>query len=76
LDLKPGIFRSRSARRIALSLKHSADHSHRRKAEPFQSAMSMLNFEINGAGHNLNASQRKTLDQAEVELRPVYGRAT
>ena len=75
LDLKPGIFKSRSARSIALSLKHSADQSHRRKAGPFQSAMSKLNFEINRAGHNLSANQRKTLDQAKVELRRVYGRA-
>jgi hypothetical protein len=54
LDLKPGIFKARSARRIALSLKRSADAGHRRKASPFQSAMSKLNFEINRGGRGLS----------------------
>jgi Protein of unknown function (DUF3175) len=44
LDLEGDIFKSRSARRVAASLEHSAEHSHRRKTSPFQSAMSMLNF--------------------------------
>jgi len=34
---------------VARSLKKSAEASHRRKSGPFQSAMSMLNFEINRA---------------------------
>ena len=55
LDLEDNIFKSRSARRIAASLKHSAEHSRRRKAGRFQSAMSMLNFYINRAGKNLPA---------------------
>ena len=74
MDVDPGIFTSRSARRIALSLKRSADHSHRRKAGPFQSAMSLLNFEINRAGRNLGAAQRKILNNAKIELRRAYGR--
>ena len=35
LDLEDNILKSRSARRIAASLKHSAEHSRRRKAGPF-----------------------------------------
>jgi uncharacterized protein DUF3175 len=42
LDLEEDIFKSRSAKRIAASLKRSAEHSHRRKTSSFQSAMSML----------------------------------
>jgi hypothetical protein len=75
LDLQPGIFKSQSARHIAQSLKHSADASRRRKASPFQSAMSMLNFEINRAGRGLSAARRQVLNRAKSELRKAYGRA-
>jgi len=50
MDLKGGVFKQRSAKKIADSLKGSAERSERRKASPFQSAMSMLNFYINRAG--------------------------
>jgi hypothetical protein len=75
LDLPAGIFKSASARRIAQALRRSADASKRRKAAPFRSAMSMLNFEINRAGKGLSPTRRRILDQAKVELRKVYGRA-
>jgi len=74
LDLEPKVFRSRSPRKIALSLKRSAEHSKRRKAEPYQSAMSMLNFYINRAGKNLPKSRKRTLERAKDELRDVFGR--
>jgi Protein of unknown function (DUF3175) len=74
LDLEDDIFKSRSARRVAASLKHSAEHSHRRKTSPFQSAMSMLNFYINRAGRNLPASRKKVLETAKSELRRLFGR--
>lgn len=74
LDLEPGIFKSRSPRRIAASLKHSAEHSRRRKASPFQSAMSMLTFYINRGGHNLSAGRKRILDSAKAELRRQFGR--
>jgi Protein of unknown function (DUF3175) len=74
LDLEGDIFKSRSERRVAASLKHSAEHSHRRKTSPFQSAMSMLNFYINRAGRNLPASRKKVLETAKSELRRLFGR--
>jgi hypothetical protein len=74
LDLEPDIFKSRSPSRIAASLKRSAEHSTRRKAEPFRSAMSMLNFYINRAGRNLSAAQRRVLEKAKDELRRLYRR--
>ena len=74
MDLQPGVFKSRSARQVALSLKRSAESSHRRKSAPFRSAMSMLNFEINRGGKNLSAQQRKVLNAAKVELRKVFHR--
>lgn len=76
LDLEPGVFTKRSPREIALSLKRSAESSHRRKAEPFRSAMSMLNFHINRAGRNLTAERRRVLDRAKHELRVVFHRKT
>ena len=74
LDLEEGIFRSDDPKHIARSLKHSAEQSHRRKAEPFRSAMSMLTFYINRAGHNLSDKERATLEAAKDELRDLFGR--
>jgi putative cell wall-binding protein len=74
LDLEPGVFAWRDPRRIAESLKRSADTSVRRKGTPLQSAMSMLNFFINRAGANLPKRQRATLEQAKKELRGLFGR--
>jgi hypothetical protein len=74
MDLDEGVFEKDSPHQIALSLQRSAEHSHRRKAEPFQSAMSMLNFYINRAGHNLPAGRKKILEDAKDELRKVFGR--
>jgi hypothetical protein len=74
LDLESGIFRQRSPRAIAASLKRSALASHRRKVQPFQSAMSMLNFQINRGGRGLKPVTRRTLERAKVELRRLFGR--
>jgi Protein of unknown function (DUF3175) len=75
LDLEPGVFTSTSARQIAASLKRSAEASNRRKASPFQSAMSMLNFYINRAGRTLSEKQKRTLTQAKTELRRLFARS-
>ena len=74
MDLEDHVFESDDARKIAASLKRSADHSDRRKAEPFQSAMSTLNFYINRAGKNLPATRKKVLEDAKDELRAAFGR--
>jgi Protein of unknown function (DUF3175) len=72
LDLENCVFRSNDPHRIALSLKRSAERSHRRKGTPFQSAMSMLNFYINRAGSGLFTGQRNLLTHAKEELRQVF----
>jgi len=72
LALEPGVFTWTDPRRIARSLKRSADTSTRRKVEPFRSAMSMLVFYINRAGKNLDERQLEVLEQAKVELRKLY----
>lgn len=74
LDLEMGVFTFKNPKRIALSLKKSAEESKRRKAGAFQSAMSMLCFYINRAGKNLPKSQREILEQAKIELRKVFAR--
>jgi putative cell wall-binding protein len=75
LDLESKVFKSTNPRRIALSLKRSAQASKRRKGTPYQSAMSMLNFYINRAGQNLPQKQKRVLERAKDELGDVFGRA-
>jgi hypothetical protein len=74
LDLEPDVFKGSSPKRIAASLKRSAEQSHSRKSEPYRSAMSMLTFYINRAGKNLPASRKKTLERAKDELKHQFGR--
>ena len=74
LDLERGVFTKRDPKRIAASLKRSAERSRRRKADPYRSALSMLTFYINRAGKNLPAGRRKTLERAKGELRRQFGR--
>jgi Protein of unknown function (DUF3175) len=74
LDLDPDTFKQSDPRRIARSLKRAAERSTRRKAGPYQSAMSMLNFYINRGGRNLSASRKKVLTEAKTELKRAFGR--
>jgi hypothetical protein len=74
LDLEPGVFNLSDPRAIARSLKRSAEQSHRRKSDPYRSAMSMLTFYVNRAGKNLPASRRRVLEEAKDELRHLFGR--
>jgi hypothetical protein len=69
------VFTLDDPRRIAQSLKRSAERSRRRKARPFQSAMSMLNLYINRAGRTIPAGRRRILERAKQELRSAFGRA-
>jgi len=74
LDLDRDVFKSDDPRRIAASLKRSAEKSERRKSGPFRSAMSMLTFYVNRAGSNLSARRRRILERAKNELRRLFGR--
>jgi hypothetical protein len=75
LDLRKDVFKQRSAKKIASSLKRSAEHSSAKKSDSYRSAMSMLSFYINRAGKNLSAARKKTLENAKDELRREFGRA-
>lgn len=72
LDLEEGVFKWDNPKKIAASLKRSAENSIRRKATLFQSAMSMLNFYINRAGKNLPIERKKILEEVKVELRKLF----
>lgn len=74
LDLEKGVFTFEDPKRIAASLKRSAEASTRRKADPFRSAMSMLVFYMNRAGKNLSDEDRARLEAAKNELRRAFGR--
>jgi hypothetical protein len=74
LDLEQGVFTFDDPKRIAASLKRSAEESKRRKADPYRSALSMLTFYMNRAGKNLPASRKRTLARAKLELRAQFGR--
>jgi hypothetical protein len=74
LDLDRGVFTWKDPKRIAGSLRRSAQQSKRRKADPYRSALSMLTFYINRAGKNLPATRRKILKQAKDELRRQFGK--
>jgi hypothetical protein len=74
LDLTKGVFRQTSAKKIAASLKRSAEHSSRRKSGAYRSALSMLTFYINRAGKTLPKTERARLERAKVELRQQFGK--
>src|ERR1700716_1251552 len=74
LDLKRGVFKLTSAKKIAASLKRSAEHSSRRKFGAYRSALSMLTFYINRAGKTLPQTQRARLERAKIELKHQFGR--
>ena len=74
LDLRHGVFTLRDPKRIAASLKRSAERSSRRKAGAYRSALSMLTFYINRAGKTLPKTQRDRLQRAKTGLRRQFGR--
>jgi Protein of unknown function (DUF3175) len=74
LDLQKGVFTLKDPKKIALSLKRSAERSQRRKSDPYRSAMSMLTFYINRAGKGLPEEGRDRLEKAKDELRKLFHR--
>jgi len=74
LDLKGGVFKLHDPKKIAASLKRSAERSKRRKADAYRSALSMLTFYINRAGRNLPASRKRVLNSAKDALKHQFHR--
>jgi hypothetical protein len=74
LDLERDVFKKKDPKKIAASLKRSAEHSKRKKTGSYQSAMSMLNFYVNRAGRNLTKKEKQPLEKAKEELRKLFHR--
>lgn len=74
LELEEGVFTLASARKIAGSLKRSADRAKPDVDAAYRSAMSMLTFYINRAGRKLPDDERQKLEAAKDELRRLYGK--
>lgn len=74
LDLKQGVFTLHDPKKIAASLKRSAESSSRRKTGAYRSALSMLTFYVNRAGKTLPKTQRDRLERAKDELKRQFGR--
>jgi len=74
LDLRHGVFKLTNPKKIAASLKRSAERSSRRKTGAYRSALSMLTFYINRAGRTLPKTQRDRLQRAKTELKGQFGR--
>jgi len=74
MDLEPGVFRGNDPRRIAASVKRSAERSKTRKANPYRSALSMITFYINRGGRNLPAAKKAILQRSKEELKRLFGK--
>jgi len=74
LDLQRGVFTLTDPKRIAASLKRSAERSRRRRSAPYRSAMPTLTFYLNRAGKALPSARKKVLQRAKDELRRQFGR--
>ena len=74
MDLEKDVFKQKDPKKIAASVKRSAENSTRKKAGPFQSAMSMINFYENRGGKNISSGQKKVLDKSKKELRKSFGK--
>lgn len=72
MDLEPGVFKKKTGRAVALSMKRSVEASGNLKSTPFHSGMSMINFYINRAGKNLPEERYKVLNEAKEHFRKLY----
>jgi len=75
MDLKPGVFTGSDPKKIAASVKQSAESSTHRKTNPYRSALSMVTFYSNRAGRNLSAKKKSILEKTKVELKRQFGHA-
>ena len=73
LDLDKGVFKLNSPRRIAASLKRSAERSRRRKADAYRSALSMLTFYIQSRRPQSAGFAQACLEQGKGRApRPIW----
>ncbi|HEX6792164.1 MAG TPA: DUF3175 domain-containing protein [Candidatus Krumholzibacteria bacterium] len=74
MDLDKALVLLHTALALAIVIKQTRQRGSRpRKAEPFRSAMSVLNYYLN-EGRELSEMQRATLEDIKEELRMLYNR--
>ena len=73
MDLDKALVLLHTALALAIVIKQTRSHGRPRKAEPFRSAMSVLNYYLN-EGRELSEMQRATLEDIKEELRLLYQR--
>lgn len=74
MDLDKALVLLHTALALAIVIKQTRSRGARpRKAEPFRSAMSVLNYYLN-EGRELSEMQRATLEDIKEELRMLYNR--
>jgi hypothetical protein len=73
MDLDKALVLLHTALALAIVIKQTRSHGRPRKAEPFRSAMSVLNYYLN-EGRELSEMQRATLEDIKEELRMLYQR--
>jgi hypothetical protein len=73
MDLDKVLVLLHAALALAIVVKQTRDHRRPRKAAPFRSAMSVLNYYLN-EGRELSEMQRATLEDIKEELRMLYNR--
>ncbi|MGH7994820.1 MAG: DUF3175 domain-containing protein [Opitutaceae bacterium] len=74
MDLEPGVFKGSDPKRIAASVKRSAERSRHLKTTPYRSALSMITFYSNRGGRNLTAQKKAVLQRAKGELKRLFGK--
>jgi hypothetical protein len=73
MDLDKALVLLHTALALAIVVKQTRSRGRPRKAEPFRSAMSVLNYYLN-EGRELSEMQRATLEDIKEELRMLYNR--
>jgi hypothetical protein len=73
MDLDKALVLLHTALALAIVIKQTRSRNQPRKAEPFRSAMSVLNYYLN-EGRELSEMQRATLEDIKEELRMLYSR--
>jgi hypothetical protein len=74
MDIDKALVLLHTALAIAIVIKQTRDHGPRRRAEPFRSALGVLNYYLN-EGRDLSESQRAALRDIKEELRMLYHEA-
>ena len=74
MDLEPGVFKKKSPKGMAKSIRRSVERSHRKKGSTLSSGISMMTYYVNRGGKKLSPQQKKTINKAKDEYRKLVDR--